>query len=69
LRNSIEILKNNNKIKYIRQYVTADDWTNILNGKTSWKMLHFDRNTGIYFIECIIEDILQNMATALGVIL
>lgn len=64
LRNSVERLKDEEKINIVKQHVTLDDWNNILKGKTTWKF-EFNMNNACQ-IKCSIDDLLKNMAISLG---
>lgn len=66
LRNSIERLKNEEGIKIITQYVSRDDWNNILKDKTTWKLEYTMDSNNMCKIQCSIDDILENMRRSLG---
>jgi|AntRauTorckE6833_2_1112554.scaffolds.fasta_scaffold70126_2 hypothetical protein len=63
LKKSIEELKDLGVIK-IRQNVTLNDWSDILNKKTSW--IINNTNNDILLIECDLNDFLNNFRIGIG---
>lgn len=54
------------KITKMRQGVSMEEWTDYLEDKTSWKIINIDKISGIYYIECPIDDFLENYGKAIG---
>jgi len=68
LRGSIESMKKKN-IKKIRQYVTNQDWLDVMKNKTSWKIVDICNFEGIPYlvVECDINDALENIGKCFGI--
>jgi len=55
-------------IKTIGQSVSIEEWELYLKNKTTWKIKNFDKENGIYDIECSIDDFLSNYGIGIGIL-
>ncbi len=67
MRISIDKLIKKN-IKTISQSVSIEEWEMYLKNKTTWEIKKYDKNNGIYDIDCNIDDFLSNYGIGVGIL-